>query len=257
VGGVAAAKNEFPWIVTLNFRESGSSYFCGGYIISSSWVLTAGHCCQATSSTYTITAGVYDLTVTTGTQSKGAAQVIPHPNYSSQTMYNDLCLIRVASPFDISGPSVRPIGLASPNQQTDGVLCTVSGWGLTSGSASDQPNILRKVQITGIPNADCRLTKIDDTKLNKTGVSPVDRWPWDEGRAYTLAPSQICSGGSGKSSCFGDSGGPYMCTSPSSSNLLGVGIVSGGASCGGEGIYTRVSSYLSWIQQVAGVSSGN
>lgn len=41
VGGTTAALGEFPYIVSLS---TGGSHFCGGVLIDSRTVVTAGHC---------------------------------------------------------------------------------------------------------------------------------------------------------------------------------------------------------------------
>jgi len=40
-GGSTAARGQFPWQVALIIDNA---WFCGGSVISSNWVLTAGHC---------------------------------------------------------------------------------------------------------------------------------------------------------------------------------------------------------------------
>jgi len=40
-GGSSAARGQFPWQVAL---INDGSWFCGGSLISSQWVLTAAHC---------------------------------------------------------------------------------------------------------------------------------------------------------------------------------------------------------------------
>ena len=62
----------------------------------------------------------------------------------------------------------------------------------------------------------------------------------------------ICSGTSigGKDACDGDSGGPLVIESMEGKFEL-VGITSWGKGCGEPnqpGVYTRVSSFLSWIE---------
>jgi secreted trypsin-like serine protease len=42
IGGITAYRGQFPWQVAL--RVENYSYFCGGSLISSKWVLTAAHC---------------------------------------------------------------------------------------------------------------------------------------------------------------------------------------------------------------------
>jgi len=40
-GGSPAAPGQFPWQAALHIDNA---YFCGGSLIGSLWVLTAGHC---------------------------------------------------------------------------------------------------------------------------------------------------------------------------------------------------------------------
>ena len=58
---------------------------------------------------------------------------------------------------------------------------------------------------------------------------------------YTLLPLQ------------GDSGGPFMCQLPGQNTWKLFGITSWGNQCGAvgsPGVYTRVISYLDWIQNI-------
>lgn len=70
----------------------------------------------------------------------------------------------------------------------------------------------------------------------------------------TLSDTQICAGGdTGKDSCNGDSGGPLMdlLTDDFLPSYI-KGVKSFGGRCGVQGwpgVYTRVSSYVSWIRE--------
>lgn len=70
--------------------------------------------------------------------------------------------------------------------------------------------------------------------------------------------SQICAGSKNpeedeKDTCEGDSGGPLQVTTKGNDCIYDIiGIVSyGSRNCGSEaGIYTRVASYIGWIESV-------
>merc|ERR1712159_699986 len=81
------------------------------------------------------------------------------------------------------------------------------------------------------------------------------------GREAHITNSQICAGGvEGEDACTGDSGGPLTLRTDNRNeekrwNLL-VGIVSWADGCGEKDVptvYTRVSSYLTWIEEFSGV----
>lgn len=70
-----------------------------------------------------------------------------------------------------------------------------------------------------------------------------------------IGDTQICAGGDkGKDSCRGDSGGPLMGATNGTKGQFTylAGLVSYGPSpCGMEGwpgVYTRVASYIDWIE---------
>ena len=68
----------------------------------------------------------------------------------------------------------------------------------------------------------------------------------------TPRPSQLCAGGElGKDSCRGDSGGPLLIQKEADMPWYVIGIVSFGSKECGSGrpaVYTRVSSFITWIQ---------
>jgi secreted trypsin-like serine protease len=121
--------------------------------------------------------------------------------------------------------------------EQDGQNLTVAGWGrLKEYSPEDsteppQQTMLLQVQVPIVNQDMCR-------KL-----------------AYTsLKASQICAGdweNGGRDSCQGDSGGPIVYKNDNLTML--VGIVSYGTGCAREklpGVYTRVSSFIDWIQSI-------
>ncbi|ATY62876.1 Peptidase S1 S6 [Cordyceps militaris] len=94
--------------------------------------------------------------------------------------------------------------------------------------------------------------------LRETALTILDRNDCSQAyqaagpRAPSITQDMICAGvpGGAKDSCFGDSGGPLV---DASSKTL-VGIVSFGLACGhptAPGVYTKVSSFLDFIQKAS------
>lgn len=69
-------------------------------------------------------------------------------------------------------------------------------------------------------------------------------------RCKDAGETMVCAGGDGKDTCTGDSGGPLIDRETGQV----VGIVSSGVGCGGTGLYTRVASYISFINENLGDS---
>lgn len=71
-----------------------------------------------------------------------------------------------------------------------------------------------------------------------------------------IVDTQMCAGylAGGKDTCQGDSGGPIQVLTPSNQCIFHVvGITSFGRACAARnsaGVYTRVSSFLDWIESV-------
>lgn len=104
--------------------------------------------------------------------------------------------------------------------------------------------ILQRVQIPIVPNSQCNQLLYRSRRLR-----------------HGVLPSQLCAGdpNGGKDTCEGDSGGPLQLKLPSARPIgqayryYVVGITSNGGICGTvdrPGLYTRVSSYAGWIDQV-------
>merc|ERR1711953_1035624 len=126
------------------------------------------------------------------------------------------------------------MGLPLQDQVTEaGTMCTVTGWGTLSEGGFSLPNILHKVTVPVVSDADC------NESYSSSG--------------YGIADSMICAGlpEGGKDSCQGDSGGPFTCgESPETRELLGI--VSWGIGCaraGYPGVYTEVSHFVEWITE--------
>jgi len=101
VNGVEAKPGAWPWIVSL--QSSSGFHFCGATILTPNWVLTASHCVSRNQNNpgyFRMVAGAHNKNVGEGTQQKvGAKRVIMHPNYNSRTLFADVALIELSTPF--------------------------------------------------------------------------------------------------------------------------------------------------------------
>ena len=115
-----------------------------------------------------------------------------------------------------------------------GASAFATGWGRISNDGQ-RSNILKEVELPIISNEECM------SMYQLSG-----RFEWIPKTIF------LCSGTSkgGKDACDGDSGGPLVIESTEGKFEL-VGITSWGKGCGEPnqpGVYTRVSSFLSWIE---------
>nr|AXF35734.1 serine protease 4 [Holotrichia oblita] len=219
VGGSNAPAGAFPFTVSL--RSSGGAHFCGGSILNSWNILTAAHCLVGRSTANTVTLAGTN-TLNSGGITRGSSRLIIHGSYNSQTIANDVAVVRLSSALAMSG-LVQQISLNTGN--TGAVACILSGWGRTSTGGSI-PNNLQQLALNTLTHAQCQSS-------------------WGS----LVTQSQICAViGAGRGACQGDSGGPLIQTS----NRAQLGITSfiraGGCAQGFPDVYARVSSFISWIQ---------
>lgn len=237
VGGDEAPKGKYPWMVSVATRSMSSLYdahFCGGVLVHPHWVLTAAHCVERKrASQIDVVVGAHNL------ESDGPPEVrrievreiVMHPDFDSETSESDVALLVLAEPV-VDRPVLDIID--------DGGLCVagteavVLGWGATSGDGSNFPAALREVAVPIVALADANALPAFDGSLTDTMLpaGPV---------------------GGGRDSCQGDSGGPLVVAGARAGQLVAAGVVSFGADgldCAdpaGLGIYTRLTSFRTWI----------
>lgn len=130
VGGENAANHSAPYIITLQSQATGG-HSCGGSILNVNWILTAAHCILA--HPLQIVAGQHDLTHVSGTeQLRLVAQSILHAQYDPETLFNDIAVLRLATPLVLVPGIVEVTRLPQPGVIPSSGTVTMHGWGSIS-----------------------------------------------------------------------------------------------------------------------------
>ncbi|CAK9827359.1 unnamed protein product [Anthophora retusa] len=240
VGGNEAKPGQYPWQVSLQWGWLfGYSHFCGGSIINSQWIVTAGHCVLAVPNygDFIVKAGKHNLKVSEGTeQVVKVEKSFVHEKYNGDVAPYDIALLKLAKPLTLGG-NVQAINLPKALSEPSGTA-VLTGWGSTSKTSS--PVMPDKLQTAKLPIIDLTSCKNAIEKL--TGPSP-------------LHSTNVCTGPltGGYSACNGDSGGPLILQDGKKPAEL-IGIVSWGiVPCGTVGapsVYTKTSSFIQWVENI-------
>jgi trypsin len=230
VGGQPAAITTVPWQVRLGFGQ----FFCGGALISDTWILTAAHCVEG------VPPQAIRASVGASFRSEPAiplqvAAVYVNPEWNLSSWTSDVALVQLATPVPLSA-QVRTIALPDdldtvtwPAAGTPG---RISGWGSVANSPIALENELRAADLLVL-------------------AGPGDPVCGQYGGVY-VPLAHLCAGvpQGGVDACLGDSGGAL--TVDQGGVPVVAGIVSTGIGCGlveFPGIYSRVTTYLPWIRQ--------
>lgn len=239
IGGKDAVPGAWPWQLSLQAYSGSWSHTCGATLLSSQYALCVAHCVDGVAaSNRRVIAGLHDRRDTTATQTSTLASYTKHPQYNPTSIVNDISILKM---LNLIMPDNFKIVFATlpPNNNNDfnGATCVLTGWGKTSSTTSNLlPNILQQVNMGIISSQSCsqRMAVIAGSVVNDNHIC-----------AYDTAQQ--------RGSCQGDSGGPMNCPD-STLGYVVAGVTSWGASTqAGEcltsypSVYTRTSTYLSWI----------
>ncbi|XP_015375314.1 PREDICTED: serine proteinase stubble [Diuraphis noxia] len=243
VGGEDADAAEWCWQVAL--INSLNQYLCGGALIGTQWVLTAAHCVTnivRSGDAIYVRVGDHDLTRkygSPGAQTLRVATTYIHHNHNSQTLDNDIALLKLHGQAELKDGVCLVCLPARGVSHAAGKRCTVTGYGYM-GEAGPIPLRIREAEIPVVSDTECI------RKINAVTE-----------KIFILPASSFCAGGeAGNDACQGDGGGPLVCQDDGFFEL--AGLVSWGFGCGRidvPGVYVKVSSFIGWINQIISVNN--
>jgi hypothetical protein len=215
IGGTTTDPGEYPYFATTK-----SSAVCGASLIHPDILLTAAHCQNDFARNAVVYVGAHELdTLATTAEKRTIVRQYPHPDN------RDLMLFQLNKPV-----ATLPVVTLNSDPDLPRLNSTLTAIGF--GATSTEPLIYSE-------------------NLMAVDIYPVD--PDTCVRQYTETvavnpDTMLCAGNTSpnRDSCNGDSGGPLLDKATGKM----VGIISFGKGCGDPdfpGVYTRISTYTSWI----------
>ncbi|XP_042342683.1 transmembrane protease serine 2-like [Plectropomus leopardus] len=228
-GGQMASSGAWPWQVSL---QVAGSHRCGGAVISPYWIVTAAHCVARASSPgdWAVYVGILDPSDSLFNPAYSVSRIIAHEGFNSVTRMNDIALMRLSKPLDITASSnIGPVCL--PNVGLN-ITAPQKGWitqfGFTVNGDSG-PLQLMEAQVSLIETADC------NSSIAYNGRISQDMLCARETEAVA-------------DKCHTDSGGPLVSLSDGVWWLTGDSIWRGHCTEQNRpGVYGNVTYFLDWI----------
>ncbi|KAG6796958.1 serine proteinase stubble [Apis mellifera caucasica] len=241
VGGIRSSFGKWPWQISLRqWRTSTYLHKCGAALLNENWAITAAHCVEnVPPSDLLLRIGEHDLANEDepyGYQERRVQIVASHPQFDPRTFEYDLALLRFYEPLLPFQPNVLPICLPDDDETYVGRTAYVTGWGRLYDEGP-LPSTLQEVAVPVINNTMCEVMYRN------------------AGYIEHIPHIFICAGwkNGGFDSCEGDSGGPMVIRRARDKRWILAGVISWGIGCAvpnQPGVYTRISEFREWINQI-------
>lgn len=242
IGGREAAAHSRPYMASIQrFDADSRTHECGGFLVAPQWVMTAVHCFPHGTTNRKVVLGVHSLTETEDTQQVfEISELHNNPNYRTENFDNDIALIKLDRPVNITSAVqvVRFLRSGGTNPTTDEQAET-AGWG-ASDNLGFRPDKLKELTLEVMNPMLCGRSDYFGSRYTSNMFCGHHVYSKPGSRRQQK-----------EDTCDGDSGGPLLFKG------VAVGIVSnGGIKCGQlkkPGIYTVVSHYTEWLDGIMGL----
>lgn len=238
VGGTEVDQlGQHPWQLSLatGFLGMWYQHRCGAVVLARRWALTAAHCVDSLDWDLYVMGGFLDID-----KGKEVAQIrlvdwfVYHENFN-ELYEQDIALLHLSEPL-VFTPRLLPACLPTPHTSHEGETATLTGWGRQSHNGPLSTR-LEMVDLPVISNVKCEELYKSTGSWQHIPESTFLCAGWEEGL---------------KDACSGDSGGPLTVTRKDG-RVEVIGVVSWGIGCGSAGrpgVYTRITEFLPWIEDV-------
>ncbi|XP_020300706.1 serine proteinase stubble isoform X2 [Pseudomyrmex gracilis] len=252
VGGSRSNFGKWPWQISLRqWRSQTYLHKCGAALLNENWAITAAHCVESVPpSDLLLRIGEHDLASEDeayGYQERRVQIVASHPQFDARTFEYDLALLRFYEPVVPFQPNILPICLPDDDETYVGRTAFVTGW----GRLYDEDQLVSPVKFLEGPLPSV-LQEVAVPVINNTVCEAMYK---NAGFEEHIPHIFICAGwkNGGFDSCEGDSGGPMVIQRPKDNRWILAGIISWGIGCAAPnqpGVYTRISEFRDWINQI-------
>lgn len=217
--------SQAPYTVALQTvfgdRQVGA---CSGTVVDPVHIVTAAHCvisetgARATPAQVKVVAGTPDVTTPAGRargQLKDVGVVRTHPRYSPGEFFDDAAVLTLTTPLDFSTGAVQPLPMADVGTTVSpGRAVRITGFGITGPNADDF-GTLRAVSVNAVIGG--------------------------QNCANTAPGAFLCTQGTNKGACSGDSGGTATIGSGAARRMIGITDIAD-SNCRGLNFFATVAA---------------